>query len=85
MILTAESQFLTFSAVASLLSASDNTLLKDPGLIADHAPGRSLQEVHRTAGQRQVKPRQHGEDSSYGDVVGSLNVGFQLSHHYLSC
>lgn len=53
-----------FVALTNLLwssSASEDSVLKDSGISADDATGRSLQEVHGAAGQREVQPRQSGE------------------------
>ncbi len=36
---------------SGFLSASEDSVLENPGVSADHATGRSLQEVHRAAGQ----------------------------------
>ena len=44
-----------------VLSASEDSLLKDPGLSADDATGRRLQEVHGAAGHRAVQPRANGQ------------------------
>lgn len=63
-------------------AASEGPVLQDPGLGADHATGRSLQEVHGAAGQREVQPRQNGERTQggvFGQLLHTININSVLT------